>query len=87
MNSVANKDEELKNRTSTLTFSAEKIYFEDHMKYFRISLFSTGEIQWHPGGIFRTTCALDVTYFPFDTQVSPGDLNVKPYPVADPEFP
>ena len=39
------------------------------MKYFRISLFSSGQIQWHPGGIFRTTCALDVTYFPFDAQV------------------
>ena len=39
------------------------------MKYFRISLFSSGEIQWHPGGIYRTTCVLDVTYFPFDSQV------------------
>ena len=40
------------------------------MKYFRVSLRSDGEMLWHPGGIYKTSCPLDVTYFPFDTQVN-----------------
>ena len=39
------------------------------MKYFRISVQSNGLVQWHPGGIYKTTCPLKVTYFPFDSQV------------------
>lgn len=51
-------------------FSAETAYHEDHMKYFRVVIFSHGLAKWHPGGIYRTSCPLDVTYFPFDSQVS-----------------
>ena len=29
---------------------------------------------WEPGGIFTTTCLLDITYYPFDYQVC--DINV-----------
>ena len=53
----------------TLHFRADRIFYEGHMKYFRISLQSNGDILWHPGGIYRTSCPLTVTYFPFDTQV------------------
>ncbi|CAH1779887.1 unnamed protein product, partial [Owenia fusiformis] len=28
----------------------------------------TGNILWPPGGSFESTCSLDVTYFPFDSQ-------------------
>jgi len=28
----------------------------------------TGDIHWEPGGIFATSCDLDITYFPFDAQ-------------------
>ena len=52
-----------------LFFSAEKVFFEDHMKYFRVSVQSNGQMQWHPAGIYRTTCPLSVTYFPYDSQV------------------
>ena len=28
----------------------------------------TGRIHWEPGGIFSTTCDMDITFFPFDIQ-------------------
>ena len=55
--------------THVLCCSAEKVFFEDHMKYFRVSVQSNGQMNWHPAGIYRTTCAISVTYFPYDTQV------------------
>ena len=30
----------------------------------------TGQVHWEPGGIFATTCDMDITYFPFDAQVT-----------------
>lgn len=30
-----------------------------------------GLLHWEPGGIFRTTCDIDITYFPFDVQHCP----------------
>ena len=35
----------------------------------RVLLNHNGTLHWEPGGIFRTTCDIDITYFPFDTQV------------------
>ena len=32
-------------------------------------VFNTGEIAWNPGVIIHSSCDLDVTYFPMDTQV------------------
>ena len=29
---------------------------------------SDGIINWTPGGIYETSCAADVTYYPLDTQ-------------------
>ena len=29
---------------------------------------SDGIINWTPGGIYETSCAVDVTYYPLDTQ-------------------
>uniref|UniRef100_A0A7E4VFZ1 Neur_chan_LBD domain-containing protein n=1 Tax=Panagrellus redivivus TaxID=6233 RepID=A0A7E4VFZ1_PANRE len=31
-------------------------------------VYHTGEVNWIPPGIFRASCRLDVTYFPFDDQ-------------------
>ena len=28
----------------------------------------TGEVHWEPGGVFRTICEIDITYYPFDEQ-------------------
>ena len=31
---------------------------------------SDGHASFTPGSVFKTTCSVDVTYYPFDTQVS-----------------
>ena len=37
----------------------------------RVLLASDGLLHWEPGGIFRTTCDIDIAYFPFDEQHCP----------------
>ncbi|KAK2145502.1 hypothetical protein LSH36_677g02004 [Paralvinella palmiformis] len=37
----------------------------------RVLLNHDGMLHWEPGGIFRTTCDIDITYFPFDMQHCP----------------
>ncbi|VDO40243.1 unnamed protein product [Haemonchus placei] len=32
-------------------------------------VYSTGEVNWVPPGIFRASCKMDITYFPFDDQL------------------
>ncbi|XP_046347086.2 neuronal acetylcholine receptor subunit alpha-2-like [Haliotis rufescens] len=33
-----------------------------------VFMFSNGTMMWSPGDLYKTECALDTTYFPFDTQ-------------------
>ncbi len=47
-------------------FSAEKIY-EDYNN-FRAIITSNGIVRWEPGGVFKTMCQIDITYYPFDEQ-------------------
>lgn len=45
---------------------------EDIMSDFekiRVLVRSNGEVHWEPGGVFMTTCDIDIKYFPFDSQV------------------
>ncbi|ELT89687.1 hypothetical protein CAPTEDRAFT_104243, partial [Capitella teleta] len=37
----------------------------------RVLLRHNGQLHWEPGGIFKTTCDIDITYFPFDRQMCP----------------
>ncbi len=37
-------------------------------KQIRVLLSYTGHVHWEPGGIFMTTCDIDIRYFPFDDQ-------------------
>lgn len=37
----------------------------------RVLLHSNGRLHWEPGGIFKTTCDIDIAYFPFDSQNCP----------------
>ena len=46
---------------------AEEIYGD--YREFRAILSSNGRIRWEPGGVFKTMCEIDITYFPFDQQV------------------
>ncbi|KAK6050466.1 Neurotransmitter-gated ion-channel ligand binding domain protein, partial [Cooperia oncophora] len=32
-------------------------------------VYNTGEVNWVPPGIFRASCKMDITYFPFDDQL------------------
>ena len=45
---------------------AEEIY-GDYTE-FRALIKSHGLVHWEPGGIFKTMCQIDITYFPFDDQ-------------------
>ena len=48
--------------------SAEAIYDDQADKKFRAGVDHTGDIQWVPGGKFVTSCQLDITLYPFDSQ-------------------
>ena len=49
-----------------LCFRAEGIY-EDYSE-FQAVLYPSGQIRWEPGGVFKTMCQIDITYYPFDEQ-------------------
>ena len=51
-----------------LLFSAEAIYDDQADKKFRAGVDYNGDIQWVPGGKFVTSCQLDITLYPFDSQ-------------------
>lgn len=46
---------------------AESIYGE--YTEFQATIKSDGSIRWEPGGVFKTMCNIDITYYPFDEQV------------------
>ena len=46
----------------------------DHRK-FRVGVHSDGEVEYAVAGKSTTTCLLDVTYFPFDSQACYIELN------------
>ncbi|KAK2153393.1 hypothetical protein LSH36_298g01072 [Paralvinella palmiformis] len=53
----------------TSLFRAEKIY--ENYSNFRAIISHKGMIRWEPGGVFKTMCTIDITYYPFDEQVRP----------------
>jgi len=36
--------------------------------HFRAIVSSDGTVHWEPGGVFKTGCEIDITYYPFDEQ-------------------
>ena len=36
---------------------------------YKCKVYHSGKVEWFPGGIFRSGCRLQMTYFPFDRQV------------------
>ena len=40
----------------------------DSFKKIRAVIYYDGRVHWEPGGNFRTTCDIDIYYFPFDKQ-------------------
>lgn len=51
------------------TFSADELMPD--FERIRVLLRHDGMLHWEPGGIFKTTCDIDITYFPFDRQQCP----------------
>ena len=35
---------------------------------FRAIILNSGHVHWEPGGVFKTKCEIDITYYPFDMQ-------------------
>ena len=54
--------------------SAETIYDDMADRKFRAGVNHDGSVQWVPGGKFITSCQLDITYYPFDSQVCELDF-------------
>ena len=49
-------------------FSAGTVYQDSFFKHFGVQVHANGSATWAFGGNFITSCNLDMTYFPFDTQ-------------------
>ena len=49
-----------------ILFRAEEIYGD--YREFRSIVTNDGQVRWEPGGVFKTMCQIDITYFPFDNQ-------------------
>ena len=58
----------LKTVICSLIYSATEIYSDIGNKYCRVVLSHTGTVAWVFGGNIAVTCAVVLTYFPFDTQ-------------------
>jgi len=45
----------------------------------RILVNHDGRVHWEPGGVFTTTCDIDIRYFPFDDQSCPMQIGAWAY--------
>ena len=52
----------------SLCYSADEMIQE--FEKIRVLVSYNGLVHWEPGGVFTTTCDIDITYFPFDKQVT-----------------
>ena len=51
-----------------LNCSAGSFYPENYFELFRVHVHHTGRVRWWFGGVLETSCHLDGTLFPFDSQ-------------------
>ena len=49
-------------------YSASRFFDRDYFELFRVHVYHTGRVRWWVGGILETSCGLDGTLFPFDSQ-------------------
>ena len=49
-------------------YSATSFYPENYVDLFRVHVHHTGLVRWWIGGVMETSCHLDGTLFPFDSQ-------------------
>lgn len=50
-------------------FSANDNYDKEKEEYYGLTISSNGDVGWFYPTIFKSSCTIDVTYFPFDDQV------------------
>uniref|UniRef100_A0A1I7UQ95 Neur_chan_LBD domain-containing protein n=1 Tax=Caenorhabditis tropicalis TaxID=1561998 RepID=A0A1I7UQ95_9PELO len=55
-------------RPDILLYNSASEDFDSSFKSNEV-VYNTGEVNWIPPGIFRASCKMDITYFPFDDQV------------------
>ena len=48
--------------------SAGQFYDENYFELFRVKVHHTGRVTWWFGGVMETSCHIDSTLFPFDSQ-------------------
>ena len=55
---------------SSLFFNSADTYYKSTYKEdFRVVVESDGTVIWEFGGVMKTSCALDISNYPFDRQV------------------
>ncbi|WKY16873.1 hypothetical protein Q1695_001470 [Nippostrongylus brasiliensis] len=55
-------------RPDVLLYNSANEDFDSTFKSNEV-VYSSGEVNWIPPGIFRASCKMDITYFPFDDQL------------------
>ncbi len=56
----------IKHFNCIITFSADANFDSTYHSNFLV--YNTGEVNWIPPGIIKSTCRIDITWFPFDDQ-------------------
>ena len=51
-------------------YSMENLADQSYLDNSRVRIYSSGAVEWVQGLRWVTECTMDLTYFPFDTQVS-----------------
>jgi len=64
-------------KVSRLHCSAEDL--SPDFRKVRILVNHDGHVHWEPGGVFTTTCDIDIRYFPFDDQSCPIQIGAWAY--------
>ncbi|XP_076469984.1 neuronal acetylcholine receptor subunit alpha-7-like [Babylonia areolata] len=41
----------------------------------KVIIESTGKVTWYPGGLFQTTCSIDIFHYPLDTQTCSVEIS------------
>ncbi len=48
--------------------TADELFPDSYLKPSKLRVYDTGHVYFSPGGVFATSCPMNVTYYPYDTQ-------------------
>ena len=63
-----------------MTVSAE--YMIQEFEKIRVLIAHNGVVHWEPGGVFMTTCDIEILYFPFDMQACQIEIGTSCHAVS-----